>query len=169
MIKFSVPSRPDAWPLNRAEKTHMQFLNCAISVFADTIDNLTDRLSKIEGGTELAQKLQDDSVRLLEMIRVTIPEKQRQSLYYTGLDTKMQIVPKLTPGGQNMLIPQEDIKELTEFAKVQCRECVMDGIECKECKLYQLLTAVLPLNHYQSEFLCPFNLAVWKEDLNDDV
>ena len=169
MIKFTVPSRPDAWPLKRDEKQHMMFLTNAVSVFADTIDNLTDRLSKIEGGTEAAQKLQDDSVKLLEMIRVTIPEKQRANLYNTCLDTKMTIVPKYTPGSGNVIVPQDDFKELTDFAKAKCGECALDSEECKQCKLYQLLTAILPLNRYVGPFLCPFNLAVWKEDEEDDV
>ena len=162
MVKFSIPSRPDAWEMNRNEKQNMMFYLNASSIFADVIDNLRPRLERVENGVERAQKLQDDAVKLLEDIRVTIPEKQRANLYNTSLDPKMQLVPKYTPAGKTVIVPQDDFRELVDAAKVKCGDCVIDSDDCHKCELFKLFTAVLPLNRYDGTFLCPYNLAEWQ-------
>ena len=168
MLKFTVPSRPDAYPMKRAEKEEMLFFMNAVSILQHARENLTERLSKVENGQITADMLAEESLKLLEELRLTIPEKQRQNLHNMGLDLKMQLVPKLTAGGTTSVVPHDDFKELTEAAKIKCRECTMDNEECEECKLFQLFTAILPLNRYDGLYLCPYNLAVWKEDSDDD-
>ena len=163
-MTFTVPSRPDAWPMRRHEKENMLFLMNAISIFQDAREQMADRIGKTDGGKELADRVAEDSLKLLDELRVTIPENQRKNLYYIGLDQKMQMVPKMMPSGNNMIIPQEDFKELVDASRAKCGECALDNEECTECGLYQLYLKVLPLNKYDGVFLCPYNLAVWKED-----
>lgn len=169
MVKFTVPSRDDAWPMKRAEKEEMMFFTNAVSILQHARENLKERLEKIEDGQEKADMLAEESLKLLEEIRMTIPEKQRANLYHMGLDMKMVIQPKYTPGGTSSVIPQDDFRELTEAAKIRCRECTKDNEECRECKLFQLFTAILPLNRYDGTFLCPYNLAEWEGGGEDGV
>ena len=163
-MKFTVPSRPDAWPMKRDEKQSMMFFMNAVSILQDVKEELAERIGKTESGQAMADRIAEDSLKLLEELRVTIPENQRKNLYYVGLDQKMQMVPKLTPSGNNMIIPQGDFRELVDASRTQCGECAKDSDDCKACKLYQLYLTILPLDRYDGVFLCPYNLAVWKED-----
>ena len=143
----------------------MLFFMNAVSIFQDVRECLENRLSRTDGAKELADKVAEDSLKLLEELRVTIPEKQRQNLYTTGIDQKMQMVPKMMPSGDNMIIPQDDFRELVDASRAKCGECALDSEDCKQCKLYQLYLSILPLNRYDGVFLCPYNLAVWRDDV----
>ena len=96
-MMFTNPSRDDAWSLTRDEKVSMTFLTTTVSALAEAKDDLKDRLSKIEGGTELMERLVADSGKLLTEVRRTIPEKQRVSMANTAKDFEIRLVPKLTP------------------------------------------------------------------------
>lgn len=168
MVKFTIPSRPDAVLMKRQEKEHMLFFINAVSILADTVDNIPERIGMIENGMERAEKLRDDALKMLEDLRVTIPEKQRANLANMGMDMSMRMVPKMSPMGENMLIPKENFRELVDAAKTKCGECALDNEECVKCQLFQVLSATLPLNRYDGVFLCPYNLAVW-EGGKDDV
>ena len=160
-MMFTNPSREDAWSLTRDEKVSMTFLTTTVSALAEAKDDLKDRLSKIEGGTELMDRLVADSGKLLTEVRRTIPEKQRVSMANTAKDFEIRLVPKLTPTRTTVVCQKEDFRKLVDAAQIKCRECVEDCDGCKRCDLYQLLTVVLPLDCYEGTMLCPYNMAEW--------
>ena len=160
-MMFTNPSRDDAWNLTRDEKISMTFLTTTVSALAEAKDDLKDRISKIEGGTELMDRLVEDSGKLLTEVRKTIPERQRLSMANTAKDFEIRLVPKMTPSRTTVVCQKEDFRKLVDAAQVKCRECVEDGENCKRCELYQLLTVVLPLDYYEGTMLCPYNLAEW--------
>mgnify|MGYP007092202921 CR=1 FL=1 len=42
-----------------------------------------------------------------------------------------------------------------------CVDCMDSDEECLKCRLYQLLTAILPLDDYHNGMLCPYNMGEW--------
>lgn len=158
---FAEASRADAKEMTRQEKMDMIYLVNAASIFSEMPEKLADRLKMIDGGTELATEIMEKSLRLVAELRATIPERQRTNLYNMGLDMRMSMVPKYSPESKVSVIPNEDFRELTEASREKCRECILDNEDAqKECRLYNLFTAILPLNRYDT-FLCPYNLAEW--------
>lgn len=160
-MKFEIPSRPDATPMNNDERSNMVFFTNAVSTLNEFSDRMQKRLGMVEDGQARAQELAEKSLKLLNDIRVTIPEKQRRNLYSMSIDLEMRMVPKLTPLKPLKVIPQDDFKELVDAAKVKCTECTLDENECEQCKLFKIFINVLPLSEYKASFLCPYNLATW--------
>jgi len=161
-MMFANPSREDAWDLTRNEKTSLQFLAHAVSALVEAQDDLSERLDRIEDGQGRMKKLADDGIQLLTEIRQTVPEKQRKNLVNIGMDYEVRLVPKFTPTTHNVVVQKEEFRELVDAAQTQCRDCTMDNEECRKCKLYQLLVTILPMDHYDGVFLCPYNLAEWE-------
>ena len=104
----------------------------------------------------------DVSEKLLTEIRMTIPERQRHNINNISKDMEMRMVPKATPSKITVLLPKEDFRALVDAAQEKCVLCTDDSEECKKCKLYQLLTSILPMERYDSRSLCPYNMAGWE-------
>ena len=160
-MSFAKPSRADARDLTRNEKMLVTFLTNTVSALAETKDGLTERISMIDGGEDRLNKLVDESLDLLDEVRLTIPENQRRSLARTAQDYEIRLTPKFTPSTHNVIVAKEDFRKLVDAAQVKCRECVDDSDECRKCDLFQLLTVVLPLDSYDGTMLCPYNMAEW--------
>lgn len=155
------PSRPDATRLNRKEKMAMIVLAYAATILDDLQTDLADRIQMIDGG---AEKLHDLSVKtdeLLSELRLTVPVNQRMNLQNTATDFEIRLAPKATPSKTSVVLQKEEFKELVDFARAECRDCMDDDKTCEKCKLYQLLTVILPLDEYNGGMLCPYNLGEW--------
>lgn len=163
MRNFAIPSRDDAWLMTRREKCCLTFLMNTASSLMESKDDLADRLEKIENGKERMESLATESLNLLNDIRSTIPEKQRNSLANTAEDYEMRLVPKFTPKKTSVVVCGEDFKTLVDAAQTKCASCAELNEECHECKLFQLLTTILPLDRYDTTMLCPYNMARWED------
>ena len=161
-MKFARPSRDDAWDLKRNEKTALTFLTNTVRALTDGKNVLAGRLSRIEDGQEMIDRLVADSHELLERVRETIPERQRLNLVRTANDYEIRLVPKYTPGTNNVVVQKDDFRQLVDAAQIKCRECIDDCNECRKCKLFKLLTVILPMDTYDGTLLCPYNLAEWE-------
>lgn len=161
-MKFVHPSREDAWDLNRKEKTCLMFLMNAASSLVEAKTDLADRLKHIDGGAELMEQVADGSVKLLTEVRKTIPERQRTSLANTVTDYEMRLVPRLTPSKTNVVVAKEDFRSLVDAAQTKCQDCTELNEDCGKCDLFRLLQVVLPLDAYDTTFLCPYNRAEWE-------
>lgn len=162
-MKFATPSREDAWLMTRKEKQSLTFLMNMASGLCYGQDDLAERLSKIEGGAEMMKDLVENSQKLLNEVRRTIPEPQRKSINNVALDYEMRLVPKLTPLGKNIIITQDELRALVDAAQIKCRECADMAEDSEKCPLFQLLVKVLPLDSYDGTILCPYNMARWGE------
>ena len=159
---FVHPTRPDAKDMTRDEKACLTFLMNAASALMDAQGDLAERLKMIDGGPELMKTVAEGSVKLLTELRMTIPERQRTSLANTAKDYEMRLVPKMTPSKICVIVQKEDFRELVNAAQVQCRECAELNEDCGKCKLFRLLQVILPLDSYDTTFLCPYNMAEWE-------
>ena len=160
--KFVHPSREDAWDMTRNEKASLTFLMNAASALVDAKTDLADRLTKIDGGTELMAQIADGCLKLLTEVRMTIPERQRMSLANTARDYEMRLVPKMTPSKTCVVVQKEDFRHLVDAAQAKCVECAELNEDCGKCELFRLLQIVLPLEAYDTTFLCPYNRAEWE-------
>ena len=161
-VNFVVPSRDDAWDVTRQEKMSILFLMNTVSAMMDSRDDLKDRVSRIDGGSELMDTMVDSAEKLLTEIRRTIPTDQRVSINNISKDMEMRMVPKMTPSKTTVLVQKEDFRQLVDAAQVKCRECTDDSEQCKVCGLFKLLKVVVPLERYDGTFLCPYNMAGWE-------
>ena len=159
--KFAHDSRPDAVRMTRTEKMAMILLAHAATSLDDLQTDLADRLGMVDGGADRLKELSKKTDQLLDDLRRTVPENQRTHLQNTAMDYEMRLAPKMQPSVTNVLMSKEEFRELTDCARAKCADCTLDDTECEQCKLYCLLTSVLPMDDYHSGLLCPYNLATW--------
>jgi hypothetical protein len=138
----------------------MIVLAYAATIFEDLKKDLADRLEMVEDGKERLMELSEKTDRLLQDVRLTIPENQRMNLQNTASDFEIRLSPKLTPYKTNIIMQKDEFKELVDIARTKCRECTEDDESCEACELFQLLTVLLPLEEYDG-MLCPYNLGEW--------
>lgn len=162
-MRFTIPSREDAWDLTRGEKVCVMFLMNVVSALEDAKGELADRLTKIDGGTEMMRDLTENAHKLLDDVRRTIPERQRINLNNVAHDYELRLTPKLTPSKTSVVVSKDEFKNLVDAAQVRCRECVDDSEEAKKCELYKLLATVIPLDSWPEISLCPYNMAGWRD------
>lgn len=160
--KLLDPSRPDAVRLRRNEKMSMLHLMYAVTVLEDLQDEVSERLDMIDGGKERLKKIAEDADKLLNDLRVTIPENQRMGIQNTADDYVMRLMPSSTPSESSVIMAKDEFKELVDSSRARCMECALDDEECEQCKLYQLLTSILPMDNYHVLNLCAYNLGKWK-------
>lgn len=91
----------------------------------------------------------------------TVTVKQCKQLRNTMKDMDMRMVPKVTPMSTNVVMEESIAMELTDLARVACRECTRDGRSCLKCALYTDMEATTPLSDYGDGSLCPYALTEW--------
>ena len=155
------PSRDDAVRLTRNEKMAMITLAYVATVLEDMQEELKDRLGMIEFGEHTMRMLSKDCDELLNELRLTIPVNQRMNLQNTAQEYEIRLVPKMTPSKTTVVMQASEFKELVDHARAKCVDCMENDTDCEKCKLYQMLTVVLPLDDYHDGMLCPYNMGEW--------
>lgn len=123
---------------------------------------LQERLGMVEDGNGRFQTIMNWTEQLLQEIRMTIPENQRDSMQRAAEDCDVKLVPKAIPDSGATIITKEDFRVLVNSARVKCADCFMDDNECDRCELFQLLSVILPMDDYHQMNLCCYNLGEWK-------
>ena len=155
------PSRADAVRINRTEKMAMIVLAYAATIMDDLQTELADRLTMIENGPERMKELSEKTDAVLNEIRLTIPENQRLGLQNTAMDYEIRLTPKMTPSKTSVVMQKDEFKDLVDHARVKCIDCMESDEDCEKCKLFQLLTVIIPLEDYSGGMLCPYNMGEW--------
>lgn len=149
--------------LRYGERETMIYLMNLVSSMAYAKDDIKERLTMIPEGSERMQKTLDMFSELLSDLLLTIPVNQCIGLKHTSEDYSLRAVPKITPKPTNVLMTRDEAKTLIDCAREgRCSSCVMDGNECRKCKLEQAFESITPLKDYGMA-LCPYNLAEWEE------
>lgn len=159
--KVLQPSRDDAVRLTRTEKMAMLQLAYVATVLEELQNDLGDRLEKIDQGAEKMHVLASGSDEIPNDLRLTVPMNQRMSLQNTAMDYEMRLTPKLTPMSTNVIMDKDEFKEIVDIARTKCHDCTEDSNTCTRCRLFKLLTSILPLEDYDGGLLCPYNLGEW--------
>ena len=155
------PSRDDAVRLNRSEKMGMITLAYVATVLEDMQTEMKDRLYMVQGAPETLHDVSQETDWLLNELRKTIPIEQRLNLQNTAQEYEIRLVPKATPGKTVVVMQKEEFKDLVDQARAKCVDCMESDKDCEKCKLFRLLTVVLPLEDYHNGMLCPYNMGEW--------
>ena len=157
------PSREDAVRLTRTEKMGMITLAYVATVLEDMQTEMKDRFEMVENGNERLKQASDITDELLNEVRMTIPVNQRMNLQNTAHEFEVRLAPKATPSKTSVVMQKEEFKDLIDFARAKCVDCMMSDTECEKCKLFQALTIHVPLQDYHDGMLCPYNMGVWAD------
>ena len=157
------PSNEDAERLTRSERNALLFFMNAVSVLEDMEKDLRNRLESIDNGQERMHNCSEMAAQILHELKLTVPMDQRKNLGNVATDYHMRLVPNSTPiSNRNLVVDKENFRELVDSAQEKCRICVETDESCQRCKLFRILSTLLPMEEYHSNNLCPYNMAEWE-------
>ena len=149
--------------LNRTEMNAMIMLLAHLSstVYAET--DLAKRLECIPNGKKRFHLLVGQFKAICDDLAGTISPQQCKTLYGTMKDNELRIVPKLMPGSPNLILSKEQAQELMDIAREKCVMCTEDGESCRQCGLYKIMEALVPMQDYGAGLICPYSTAEWRD------
>lgn len=155
------PSRDDAVRLTRQEKMSMIVLAYVATCLEDLQKELKDRIDMVPAGMPLLLEASQNTDILLDELRKTVPIEQRMNLQNTAQEYEIRLTPKATPSKTNVVMQGSEFKDLVDLARTKCVDCMESDTACEKCKLFKLLTVLLPLDDYHDGMLCPYNMGEW--------
>lgn len=158
---FELPEK-DRERVTRAEMQSIQWLQNATSSICYAVDDLDKRIEMIPAGKQRLNMLAGAARSIYYDLKGTIPEKQRRQIENSTKDLEVRMVPKLTPQKVTVTLDKDIAMELVDAAQIKCIDCLTENEESRNCKLCQVLEAVVPLSRYDS-FYCPYSTAKWEE------
>lgn len=153
----------DCERLTRSEYYGLMQIMIVLNYAAHGQDDLRERLKSIPSGNQRMAMALGGLRAICDDIVGTIPVGQAKQIRNTMQDRDVQIVPKLTARSRNVIFEESVAKALMDAAMEKCRGCVEDGESCRKCKLYKVMEAAMPLDHYGDTVLCPYALAEWED------
>ena len=120
------------------------------------------RLNDIEDGNNRLEKIIDETARLTKDLLNTAPDNQRKQFSRSISDYKIELVPRLTPNSQNILMTKTQAKALVDLAQEKCKSCVESSESAKKCPIYKMMEITALPDRYDT-MLCPFSLAEWAD------
>lgn len=127
--------------------------------------DMASRLECIPNGKKRMQLALGQIRSIVNDITGTIPVEQCRRIHGTMKDYESRIVPKFTPSHTSLVLDKESAKQLIDFARSECKSCVNDNEECRQCPLYKLLVAIIPCDNYDESgsYLCPYSCSEWAD------
>ena len=170
MANRKPPKEPFELPDDQCERLKRQEMMAAqmmLTCFSNLMyvrEDLQDRLGQVPYGRQRMNMLIGQFRSLLTDTMGTVSDKQRHHLQGVVKDMEVRLVPKMTPITTSVVLTKDEGKELVNAAQEQCRVCSLDSEECRQCKLYRLLEAVVPLDDY-SGYSCPYGTKIheWED------
>ena len=142
--------------LKRMEQQACQMLLVCVSSMRYVREDLKDRLECVPSGTQRMNMLIGQIESLTRDIMGTVSDKQRYHLQNIVKDMENRLMPKFTPTNTSVVMTKDEAKMLVDAAQEHCIPCMKDCEECRSCKLYNLMTAIVPLDNYDST-MCPYS------------
>ena len=148
--------------LVRSEKLPLYMIISIVSSLNYAEEDLKERLNDVRNGNERLHRLNKSLNDLMLEIVDTIPQNQGKTLVGALKDYEVRIVPKATPITNRIVLEKEELRLLVDYAQeAKCMSCIMDSIECRKCKLENLMETLFPMDRYDTT-LCPYNMATWE-------
>ena len=161
-VPYSLPD-DQCERLNRREMNAMIMLLAHLSSAAYAEKDLEHRFECIPNGKQRFRLVLGGLRAICDDLAGTISPAQCKTLYGTMKDNELRIVPKLTSGSPNLIMSKDQAKELMDAAREKCRMCTEDGESCRQCGLYQIMEALVPMENYGNGLMCPYSLAEWRD------
>jgi len=146
----------------RKEMELMKRLAAFLSELMYLQEDMKDRLENIDGGNELLTSLLNNTTDLFSKLLNSAPQNQIKQLQNVLTDYKVELVPRLKPTSQNVLMAKDQAKALIDIAQEKCKTCVENSITAQKCPIYNLLEVTALPDRYDT-ITCPFSLAEWAD------
>lgn len=149
----------DCERLRRPEMASLRWLISALNSVALAEANLQNRLECIPNGKSRYRLMLGQLRAICNDLIGTTPREQCKQIQNVTNDMELRLVPKYTQNANVVILNVEDMSYIVRHAQKDeelCQTCVKDGNECRSCKMYQLLSAVAPLEDYGSGMMCPY-------------
>ena len=141
----------------RSEMHAIQFMLTVLSAGANVSNDLADRLKEVPHGTWMWRCGMGLIKSVCNDIVGTIPVKQAKQIKGVCDNYEIRLVPKLASKDRSIILDAEMGRELISLAQEGCRICSKTAEEAEKCQLFNLLTAITPLDDYDRYGLCPYN------------
>ena len=149
--------------LTRTEMQGLEWLLTATSILADGDKDLHERLS--DDDAQALFRVRGELLKIINHLLDDVPPAQLRKVRSTMSDMQMQLVPKMMPRKVSVILSKDEGEALVDAAQHgECAYCTRTDAEARECKLYHVMTAVVPLEDYGGGLLCPYNLATWEDE-----
>lgn len=157
----------DCERMTRSEVEGVRLLLGAISYVAHAKEDLERAaLARIPYGKQRMNLALGCIKAIADDLVGTMTRVQCVQIRNTMQDMEIRMVPKCTPMTNNVVMSIDLAKDLTDKARAACRECTKDGLQCRGCRLYQIMEATTPLEDYGNGMICPYALAEWEDRKN---
>lgn len=121
-------------------------------------DDFGERLDCIPRGRQRVRMALGQLRSIMADLKGTITEDQMRRLHNACRDNEMRIVPKGTPGGKAIALDRQEMQMLVDAAQeTKCLGCVLDAKQCRNCEMYKVMVAYVPLDDYSGEN-CPYGM-----------
>lgn len=160
-IPYSLPEN-ECERLKRSEMNGLRMMLAHLSSARYFQDDIASRLDCIPNGKQRLALAIGGLRAVCNDIIGTITKSQAKQILNTMLDYDLRLLPKATPGNDNVLLTKEQGMALMDMAREKCHACVEDGTGCRSCQLYQILESTAPLEDYGDGLICPYALAEWE-------
>ena len=149
--------------LQKQKLNDLLWLVSCESVYRHSNANLEERIKCIPYGKWRVARTIGMIASINHDLLETVSDSQSKRLLNQSLDNEMRIVPKLTPPDFRMTLNREESMQCVDLMRAACKECILDGNECRGCVRYKMLTALVPLESYDNLYSCPYSTAEWVE------
>lgn len=168
--QYLVPER-DREPLRSYEKTCVEFFQAVWSALCAMAEKSPEVIRRIPNGERRFNLLKGQFASVNDDILGTIPVTQLQQISNRLKSNEIRFAPKpigaVHNGDTPLMLDVETAKQLVDYAQGRggdsCEFCTLDCEECRQCKLFHLLTCVVPMDDYNRSTLCPYNTAQWED------
>lgn len=161
--KFSWP-KEDCERVNHQEMVALRWCLAAINSVAYAKDDLAKRLECIPAGRRRWAMLLGSFRSLMDELLATVPTKQCLSIRNVMDDMELRMVPKFTPKSNRVSMDVADLSYIVNHAKKDiCSACILNGDECRQCELYQILESIAPRKDWGSSTICPYMKDDWMD------
>lgn len=148
--------------LTRNEMSAVRMLLILSSEMNYAKEDLQKIMGIVPNGKARMNMLVGNCTSLFKDVLGAMSDKQRKVLKNSALDYDLKIVPKVSAGQTSIAVQKDDMTELVNCAREKCKLCALSGLEAKNCKLYRLLEAYIPLDDYGAEIICPYAYQEWE-------
>lgn len=144
------------------EFTMLKRLTAFISELLYMKEDLDERMQIIPDGQKRLDNVLSEVSDLVKELIETGPDSQKKQLYNFIKDSRVELIPKLSPGSTNILMSKAQAKQLVDIAQEKCKSCVEDPRSAKNCVLYKVLEVTALPDTYNT-LLCPYSRAKWED------
>lgn len=141
----------------RNEMHAIQFMLTILSAGTNVSKDLSERLKDVPQGAQMWRCGMGLLKSVCNDVVGTLPIKQARQIKGVCDNYEIRLMPKLSSKDRTIVLSAETGRELISLAQEGCRMCSKTADEAEKCQLFNLLTAITPLDDYDRYGLCPYN------------